>query len=141
MIGVFYDNAKLRGDFAYANGRLVSIDFDLETALLLSLTLDAPALPGDVLPSGTPRSGYWADRYFGTVTGSRLWLLRNAVPNEANARRAEAYGEEAVRWIVSAKHLRKATFKTELKSEAIWMGVDCYLPNGALKTLGPMKVT
>jgi phage gp46-like protein len=143
VIAVFHDNTLLCGDIAYAKGQIVNAGFDLETAAYLSLALDAPAQPGDVLPHGTPKSGYWADVFFpGIITGSRLWLLRNGIPDEAHARLAVTYADEALRWMVQAKHFRKTVAQTELKSKAIWLGIDLYLPLGNTpKHLGPMKVT
>ncbi|HMI92796.1 MAG TPA: phage GP46 family protein [Polyangiales bacterium] len=142
MIGVFYDSARRAGDFRYASGTLIGEGFDYETVILNALLLDAPAKPGDVLPPGTPPSGYWADVFFpGTVTGSRLWLLRNAVPNEANAARAKAYADEAVRPLISAGYLRKVEVITEIKKNAIWLEAKAFPMTGKPKALGLVRVT
>lgn len=139
---MFYDSDRRAGDFRYASGSLVATGYDYETVILNALLLDAPAQPGDVLPPGTPPSGYWADVFFpGTRTGSRLWLLRNAVPNEANAARAKAYAEEAVRPLISAGYLRDVEILTEIKTDAIWLEAKASLLTGKTKALGLIRVT
>lgn len=84
-------------------------DDGLETAVLISLFTDAPAQPGDVIPDGTnDRRGWWGDMPVDTaaqtgtppaVTGSRLWLLANALLTAETLRRAESYALEALAWM------------------------------------------
>ena len=77
---------------------------DLETAVYLSLFLDAPAQPGDDVPPDSTRRGFWADAYSadGDVTGSRLWLLERSKVTAVNVANAKTYAEEALAWMEGA---------------------------------------
>lgn len=78
-------------------------DSGLRTAVLLSLFSDARAEPGDELPDGVSRGGYWGDAYParpGDRWGSRLWLLSRSTITREVLRRAETYAREALAWAV-----------------------------------------
>jgi len=75
---------------------------DLYTAVLLSLFTWATAQEGD-LPPGRDKQGWWADSYSsipGDVTGSRLYLLRNAKLTIDTVNRAKQYAQEALQWMI-----------------------------------------
>lgn len=142
MIAVVYDNAQHEGQLAYSGGRMVDAGHDLETAALMSLLCHARALPGDVLPIGTNRRGYWADAFDadGDQLGSMLWLLETAVATPANAQRAEGYAQEALKWLLDERHVLAIDTESEVKSEQIWLKITFTLPSGAQVSLSPFKV-
>ena len=77
-ITTIWSTQTMRGDWAVANGSLVSGQ-DVPTAVLISLLTDRLALPGDQIPDAPPsgmadRRGWWADDDPETPIGSRLWL-------------------------------------------------------------------
>ena len=78
---------------------------DIETAVILSLLLDARARDDDALPDGSgDRRGWWADSAApaaeGDRTGSRLWLLSREKTLPEVLRRARDYAEEALAWLL-----------------------------------------
>ena len=83
-------------------------DQGLKTAVILSLLLDRVALPGDVLPDpqSTNRRGWWGDAYLPPLAGrpdfmgSRLWLLKRAIQNNATLIAAQGYALEALNWML-----------------------------------------
>lgn len=78
-------------------------DDGLETAVQLSLFLDARAGAGDVLPSPDPyRRGWWADQFEvdRVSIGSRLWLLERSKRTPAVLAAAREYALEALRWLI-----------------------------------------
>lgn len=78
-------------------------DEGLRTAVILSLFTDRRAEPGDELPDGTTRGGYWGDAYParpGDRWGSRLWLLQRSTITRDVLRRAETYAREAFDWAI-----------------------------------------
>ena len=89
-------------DIALAGGDLAA-DSGLRTAILLSLFLNAPAKPDDVLPAGSDRQGWWGDSLAqtpGDITGSRLWLLAREKQLASVLTRAQAYAAEALQWLI-----------------------------------------
>jgi phage gp46-like protein len=129
------------GVLVYSEGCLVDSGFDLQTAVRMSLECDAPAQPGDVLPEGTPRRGFWADAYDddGEILGSRLWLLEGAECSEATAARAKVYAEEALRPLLARGYARAFEYHTTVGDEAIELFIVTTLKSGAQETLGPFK--
>ena len=104
-----------------ADGSLLEDD-GLATAVYVSLFTDARALPDDDVPEGASRRGCWADAFDedpSAVRGSRLWLLQNATLTAQNLRRAEAYANEALQWMVServARSVSTSAVRTGLES-------------------------
>jgi phage gp46-like protein len=101
-------NPALQGfDVAMSNGDLLQDD-GIYTSVILSLLLDAPAQPGDVLPDpkSTDRRGWWGDAYLPQINGkpdhygSRLWLLRRCAAVPKTASRAKQYATEALNWMI-----------------------------------------
>lgn len=143
MLAVLYSGTFGEGDVAYSGGRLVDSGFDVETSILLSLLSDAPALPGDVLPPGVTRRGWWADIFDadGDTFGSRLWLLEHAEATEATASRARTYAEESTAWLVRDGHLRALDFWTSLDDlGGVYLEITATLPDGQTRRVGPLKV-
>ena len=101
-LALIWDEAAWGGDIGVADGDLVADD-GLVTAVTMSLFLDAPARPGDVVPEGAERRGWWGDTLAevpGDITGSRLWLLRREPQLASALVRAQAYATEALQWLV-----------------------------------------
>jgi len=88
------------------DGRTIPLGLDsdepLVRAVIISLFTWRRANADDDLP-GDERMGWWGDS-FPTVTndriGSRLWLLSRAKLIPETLRRAKAYADEALKWLV-----------------------------------------
>lgn len=87
------------------DGNDLQLDDGLTTAILISLFSDRRALADDALPGASgDRRGWWADAYpqlEGDRIGSRLWLLSREKELPETLRRAKAYAEEALAWLVA----------------------------------------
>ena len=94
-------------DWAIVNGDLLTDD-GLDTAVALSLWTDRLANEDDELPANDgSRRGWWGDAFLPRLTngnpdriGSRLWLLARALQTLQTAQLAQAYCQEALRWMV-----------------------------------------
>ena len=103
----------------YVSGR------DLETAIRLSLFLDARASVADELPSGAEgfgadRRGWWASGFIGDGSefGSRLWLLaRSKLTQEVRQRFAD-FARQALEWLVTDQIARSVEVSTQV------LGID-----------------
>jgi phage gp46-like protein len=96
-------------DFAVSANDFVGED-GLRSSVITSLFCDAPAQAGDELPDGSiakgGEGGWWADAVPAVPNdafGSRLWLLRRAKRLAVTLTRAQAYGFEALQWLVPDK--------------------------------------
>lgn len=91
------------GDLALSGLDYVADD-GLETAALLSLACDAPAKPGDQLPSAPDDlRGWWADAVpfvDGDQFGSRLWTLARSKNDPNVLALAERIALEALQWML-----------------------------------------
>jgi len=102
MIALFWNDGVGAADLALnATGALAGDD-GLETAVVLSLFLDARARPDDGAEGH--RRGWVGDAFTPEDrVGSRLWLLKREKHTEETRRRAEDYANEALAWLVEAK--------------------------------------
>lgn len=102
-VALIWDPVTGAGDFEIASGDLIADD-GLETAIFLSLFCDAPAKPGDPLPSDPDDvRGWWADAVpwvEGDVFGSRFWLLSRAKSVPTVLADAEAIVREGLQWMI-----------------------------------------
>jgi len=143
VLALVFDNDEGEADLAYVDGALQDSGLDLETAVLLSLHCDAPALDGDVLPVGTPLRGWWGDDFDDDGAGpmgSRLWLLDDAAVSEATASRARTYAKEAMAWLVKDGHVREVDALTVVGDEAIQLIPVVRLKNGDEIRFSPLQV-
>ena len=143
MLAVVYDNDLAEGDLAYASGSLQVDGLDLETAVLLSLHCDAPALATDSLPTGTPRRGWWGDSYDdddAAPTGSRLWLLEGMTASEQTATLARGYAAEALGWLVADGHVKAVSSRTVVGDARIDLIPMVTMKNGETVQLSPLQV-
>jgi phage gp46-like protein len=101
MIALSWNDAQGAADLALnATGALASDDA-LQTAVVLSLFLDARARPDDGAEGH--RRGWVGDAFTPEDrVGSRLWLLKREKHTEETRRRAEDYANEALAWLVDA---------------------------------------
>lgn len=146
MLRIQYDNQTGDGQLVYENGALVKEGFDLETAVLLSLLCDAPALAGDALPPDKPKRGWVGQAFTGSARafGSRLWLLEDALATAQSAQLAKGYAEEALQWFVEDGHVRAIDVQVDLRDDpeaaAIFVQAVFMLKDGRQTLLGPFKV-
>ena len=125
--------SRLSGDIVRDGSRFAE-DGGLETAVLLSLFLDARAQPDDELPDGEddPR-GYWADAFSSDEEtpvildrwGSRLYLLRRSALTDETVNRAREYALEALEWFKTDGVASAIRVKTEAQPpETLAIGVE-----------------
>ncbi|HVE20660.1 MAG TPA: phage GP46 family protein [Acidocella sp.] len=102
-------NGAISGYDVAMNAPDLLVDQGLKTAVILSLLLDAAAQPGDALPdpNSTDHRGWWGDAFLPPVNGkpdrigSRLWLLKRSVQNNATLIAAQNYATEALGWLLA----------------------------------------
>lgn len=116
---------------------------DIETAVILSLMLDARSRDDDALPDSLPsaggdRRGWWADSVApeaeGDRTGSRLWLLsrEKTLPEVLN--RAGDYAEEALAWLIEDGAARSVSVTADMPRKGLLaLSVVITLPDGGEK--------
>lgn len=123
------------GDLATISGDVLLTD-GLETAVILSLFLDARARDDDTLPDGgTDRRGWWADDAAPTAdgdrTGSRLWLLSREKTLPEVLRRAHDYAAEALAWLVDDGIARAVDVGATMPRPGLLaLAVKVFLPDG-----------
>lgn len=113
---------------------------DLETAVILSLLLDARARDDDALPDGSgDRRGWWADSAApaadGDRTGSRLWLLSREKTLPEVLRRARDYAEEALAWLLEDGAAKNVSVHAAMPRRGLLaLTVVITLPDGSPRT-------
>ncbi len=133
MLALAWDSPTAHADLSYQAGSLRHGD-ELATAVILSLFLNAPAKPGDVVPEGADRAGWWADAFDedhpGDVQGSRLWLLERMKVSDEKVRLAREYAEEALAWMVEDQVAAEVIVEAiRHADDSIWMSVDIRRPD------------
>lgn len=115
-------------------------DEDIETAVILSLMLDARARDDDALPDGSgDRRGWWADSAApaadGDRTGSRLWLLSREKTLPEVLRRARDYAEEALAWLLEDGAAKNVSVHAAMPRRGLLaLTVVITLPDGSPRT-------
>lgn len=108
-------------DFVKEPGRL-AIDDGLETAVILSLFLDAPATDDELAAAGLTREqnrGWWANdlaEVDGDIWGSKLWLLTRSKRTSETLARANDYAAAAV------AHFMRDGLAMKIPIVASWYG-------------------
>jgi phage gp46-like protein len=113
MSGLGYADASVKaGDIETERG--------LETAVILSLLLDARARPDDAIPDGTDdRRGWWGDDDEVSY-GSRLWLLERSTLTQETINQWRELAAEALAWMTDQGIVQRVTVAVERESaEAI----------------------
>lgn len=142
MLALRFSTDLLEGDLAYADGQLERDDFDLETAILLSLFLNAPAGKGDV-PDGIDLGGWClsADlEGLDAPLGSRLWTLSHGLATTNQVGRAEAMTRDALQWLITDRHVRAVGASGELVDGWINVAVSVTKFSGETVRIGPFTV-
>lgn len=143
-IRTVWDAANARGDYRVAGGSLES-GHDIQTAVLISLFTDRQALPDDDIPDAPPsgpadRRGWWGDSDQSKI-GSRLWLLDRAKGPMDTAKRAEAYAQEAVKWMVDTGAVAKFDISAQWKApNQLWLAVTAYRKDGGTVALTDIQL-
>lgn len=143
-------------DCALAAADLARED-DLETAVILSLMLDARARDDDALPDsltdGAARSaeratgdrrGWWADSAApasdGDRTGSRLWLLCREKTLPEVLRRAKDYAEEALAWMIADGTARAVNVTAGMPRQGLLaLHITITLPDGSTRNINVQR--
>lgn len=146
MIAIVHDTGLGEGDVVYEDGLLLE-NKDLETAVYLSLFIDAPAKPDDDVPTNAMRRGFWADAFAddGDIAGSRLWLLDREKATNANARRAEYFAREALAWmtrdgVASAVNVSAEIVSFDATTKGVAIRGEIIGPTGTAQPFGPWEV-
>lgn len=110
----------------------ISLSSGLETPVLVSLFTDRRARPSD---DAADRRGWWGDahaRVQGDQVGSLLWLLRRRQATTQLLRRAQAFAEDALRWLKTDGIAKAITVTVEQHDdERIAIGVMIERPDGS----------
>lgn len=109
-------------------------DDGLDTAILLSLLVEARANDDDPLPAEDgDRRGWWADQFaeiVGDKVGSRRWLLQRAAARSGVAEREVAYAEEALAWLLEDRVASEVEVTVERDGELLVTTVRVVRPTG-----------
>ena len=92
-------------------------EFDLKTAIIISLFTDRRANPDDILDDIDDRRGWWGDSYSpinNDKIGSRLWLLARSKQTQQVVNRARQYCIEATRWLIDDAIASSVEVETEI---------------------------
>ena len=112
-----------------------NVNDPIRTQVLISLFSDAAAQPGDPVPAGAPRRGWWGFSYdspYPYPRGSRLWLLQGSKATDDTLAQAQAYGVEALKWMLNAGLISGLRVTAERYSDTILaLGVYLTLPDGS----------
>lgn len=115
MLRVCFDNLQGEGDLVVSEEGH-DTTHGLETAIILSLMLDRPALPSDDVPEGAPKRGWWGDAFPlvpGDQVGSRLWLLERMKVNGETLRFAREAASEALQWMIEDGVIESVEIRNE----------------------------
>lgn len=99
------------GDFGLVRDR------GFESAVYMSLFLDARAEPGDDLDDPDDVRGYWGETY-GFPIGSRLWLLRRRKRTQEVLNLIESFTLEALQWMLDDGIVKLITAVPEINGVA-----------------------
>lgn len=119
------------------DGKNLSTDPGLETAVVISLFTDRRAENDDTLPdwSGDQR-GWWADAYSeyeNDRIGSRLWLLAREKTMSSVLERAKEYAREALAWMIEDGLAAEILVEAERgRGDILGLSIDIIKPSGEL---------
>jgi len=85
-------------DFEIGEGGYVTEDFELRTAVLLSIFTDRRAEDDD--PIEDSKRGWWGDTYHNAKIGSRLWTLRRRKATTEVLILAKEIVEQSLQWLI-----------------------------------------
>lgn len=118
------------------NGKPADIsDFEadeLAAAVLISLFSWRKSNPDDGVRAPN-RQGWWGDTFAQTAgdrIGSRLWLLQRQKVLSTTLRRAEAYANESLQWLIDDAVVARIEVSAERSGvDQIALLVTCYRPD------------
>lgn len=112
----------------------LATDEGLDTAVILSLFLDARADAGDGLADGEDPRGWWGDTFAehaGDQTGSKLWLLGREKWLNSVALRAKDYAAAALAWLVDDGIAASVDVQTEMPEPGrLYLAIEIHRPTG-----------
>lgn len=115
----------IEGDL-YVDGTGYRETAGLDSAIRLSLFLDARAREGDELPDGTGAfgedlRGWWGSAFLSDSgeLGSRLWTLKRSALTNETRQRARDYCLEALRWLEELGIARSVKVETEVEGRGL----------------------
>ncbi|WP_392563196.1 phage GP46 family protein (plasmid) [Orbus sturtevantii] len=133
-ITTFFDLDVMRGDWSVDFGDLKQGN-DLSTSIMISLFTDGLANADDEIEDNN-RRGWWADIFYDSNIGSRLWLLYRQKLTLNVARRAELYANEALQWLISDGVVSQFDITSQIiYPNSLYLQVTYYKPNGDVSTL------
>ena len=118
------------------NGKPADIsDFEVDelaAAVLISLFSWRKSVPDDGIKAPN-RQGWWGDTFAQTAgdrIGSRLWLLQRQKVLSTTLRRAEAYANESLQWLIDDAVVARIEVSAERSGvDQIALLVTCYRPD------------
>lgn len=136
-ISIVWDPVNAQGDWAVANGDLVT-GSDLQTSVLISLFTDRVLPTDQAPPDGTnDRRGWWADTYEDMPIGSRLWTLaRIAISNRTQLlATARDMCNEALAWLITDGVAAQVNVQTSFPAPTL-LGIYVQIvePNGNIQS-------
>ena len=111
---------------------------EMATSIAIQLCTWRHAAPGDKLDDDDPQ-GWWADQFSTDPgqgpLGSRLYLLYRRPLNDATARDAVLYAQEAMRTFISQGVFVRVDISTEMDKirSILNLNINCYGQDGSLK--------
>lgn len=110
----------------------LTLDKDLQTAVIISLFTNRLAEPDDDIDDGD-RQGWWADTYAtvnGSRIGSRLWELRRTKQLQSVVNLAKQYTIEALQWLIEDQIAAAVEVEAEIVAMyTLGIGVKIFKPN------------
>lgn len=119
------------------DGKNLSTDPGLETAVVISLFTDRRAENDDTLPDWSgDRRGWWADvysEYENDRIGSRLWQLAREKTMPSVLERAKEYAREALTWMIEDGLVAELLVEAERgRGDILGLSIDIIKPSGEL---------
>lgn len=109
-------------------------DDGIDTAVLISLLVEARAEDGEPVPGADDdRRGWWADQFSeipGDRIGGRRWLLQRAAARQGVEAREKAYCEEALAWLLEDRVASEVDVTVERDGAQLGTRVRILRPSG-----------
>lgn len=129
-LALTWDPNAAAADLTVRAGDLL-LDDGLETAVLLSLFLDARA-DGEDPPDGTSdRRGWWGDEFYPDSIGSRLWLLSRSKRLSNVRRRLQDLAREALAWMIEDRVAATVDADAEILENGYLLKIDIVRPGAS----------
>lgn len=127
--GGFFDLSIENGDFVQ--------DRDLQTAVTISVLSDRRSREDDKIPNQEGWSADFIKKVGETITGSRLWLIRNEKTLDSLLPFAEEAARESLEWVIDNEIAENitvtATYKDKIAGIMV-LNIDLYRPQGNIPT-------